>query len=120
MEKKDVERYYQLKQQMDELDREMRNLNSKMKNEMINGGIDRVFLGEYHVCLRVHDRGEMDKDIVEYLKEEGYSELIQETYDSKKLKDYMKHGLINNEEASRYWMPNTVYALYVSRQSDEI
>ncbi|MDP4094985.1 MAG: hypothetical protein Q8920_16710 [Bacillota bacterium] len=108
-----VKKYYEIKQQIKELEDEAKLLHDEIKECMLKDEINKTTAGNYQVSLQRQDRSEIKDTIVPYLKEQGYSGLVIETYDHEMFKELEKRGVFDEAELSKHRVEKIVYALYV-------
>lgn len=108
-----VKRYYEIKQQIKELEDEAKLLNDEIKDTMLKEDISRTTVGNYQVLLQKQDRSEIKNTVIPYLKEMGFRNLITETYDHEMFKELEKRGVFDEEELAKHRVEKIIYALYV-------
>lgn len=108
-----VKRYYEIKQQIKDLETEAKMLNDEIKDEMLETGVSTTAIGNYQVQLQRQDRSEIKDSIIQYLKENGYGDLVIETYDRERFKELEKRGVFDAEVLKKHRTERIVYALYV-------
>lgn len=108
-----VKRFYELRQQIKELETEAKLLGDDIKEQMLKDDIHETTIGNFQLLLQRQDRSEMKDTIIQYLKDHGYSDLIIETYDREMFKELDKRGKFDKNELEKYRIEKIVYALYV-------
>lgn len=108
-----INRYYEVKQKLKELQAEERQLNEEIKEEMLKNHLQEATAGKYHLQLQRHDRSDMDPSIVGYFRETGHEELIVETYDHELFKELEKRGVFDDMALKKYRREKIVHALVV-------
>lgn len=115
MDIKKVEKLYKLKDEIGISKKEIDLLRDQLKKEMLKTGSFTLQCGDYELNLIKRDCGNYSNDLVSYLRENSFSELIIETYDKEKLKDYIYKGIIKKEDILKYWIAKLIYCLYVNK-----
>jgi len=108
-----VKRYYEIKQQIRDLETEAKMLNDEIKDEMLEKGINSTAVGSYQLHLQRQDRSEMKNSIIPYLKETGHQDLIIETVDRERFRELEKRGAFSEEELRKHRVEKIIYALFV-------
>lgn len=110
-----VKRYYEIKEQIKNLETEAKMLNDEIKDEMQKNNIKEMTVGNYHLNLQRQDRSEVKDTIIPYLKQTGHTDLIVETYDREKFKELAKWGAFDEEELKKHRIEKIIYALYIKQ-----
>lgn len=92
-----VRRLYEIRQKIKELENEEEAIKNAIKDEMIKSNTEEAVIGNIIVKLRTQNRVDIDNQIVPYLKENGYSNLIVETCDQIKFKEMLKVGAFKDD-----------------------
>ncbi|NLD50974.1 MAG: hypothetical protein GX660_27845 [Clostridiaceae bacterium] len=108
-----VQRLYEVKQQIRELEIEEDLLVREFKEEMKQDNIKETVIGDYRLLLQCQDRSIYRNSIVPYLKEKGLNDLIFETYDHDKLFEVEKQGILDENELKKHRVERLYYYLYV-------
>jgi rRNA-processing protein FCF1 len=108
-----INRYYEVKQKLKELQAEEKQLNEEIKEEMLKNNLKEAAAGKYQLQLQRHDRSEMDASIVNYFRETGHEELLVETYDHELFKELEKRGVFDTAVLQKYRREKIVYVLLV-------
>lgn len=108
-----VKRYYELKQEIKSLELEAEKINLEIKDIMRRKNISEISIGDYLLEIKLQDRSKFNNTIVNYLKENGYEDLIIETYDPERFKELNKLGKLDKQELDKYKIEKTIYALYI-------
>ena len=108
-----VKRFYEIRQQIKELETEAKLLGDEIKEQMLKEEITRTSVGNFEVHLQRQDRSEVKDTIVPYLKGHGFEDLIVETYDREMFKELEKRGRFDKEELAKHRVEKIVHALYI-------
>lgn len=113
MDEKMVKRYYELNEQLKQLQEERDSLNQKIKSQLLENGITKATVGHYLLEIKTQDRSKYDNSIVEYFKEIGMTDLIIETYNEPSLKEREKQGKFDENRLNQYKIEKLIPVLYV-------
>jgi|GEM_PF-863332 len=112
-----IRRYFEINEQLKNLQKERDALNEEIKKFMVQSNLTKAQVGSYLVELKVQDRSTYTNELVTYLKEMGMSDLIVETYNDKLLKEKIKLGQLDSSALEPYKEERLIYYLFVSKAS---
>ncbi len=113
MDEKMVNRYYEVNEQLKQLQNERDLLNQVIKGHMLENSISKATVGRYLVQIKTQDRSKYDDSIIGYLKKVKMNDLIIESFDETKLKDRIKAGKLDSLKLQKYKIEKIIHVLNV-------
>lgn len=110
---KKVKRYYELKEQIKELRSEAEKINLEIKYTMSKKNITKITIGHYLLKIKFQNQFKFNNTIVNYLRQQGYEDLIIETYNQDKLKELINIDKLDKQELNKYIIKRPKPALYI-------